>query len=339
MVFKIPIQEDKKMIKIVKFSFLMLCVSLFLTLSAGAQTWDMPTPYPDKTFHTVNILQFAKEVKEATGGDITIQVHSAGSLFKHAEIRNSVRSGQVPIGEFFLSLLANENGLFGLDSLPFVATSYDEALVMWNAQKEAVIELLGKQGMMPLFSVPWPPQALYVNKEITSVADLKGTKMRAHNPLLHQLAVKLGMIPVQVEVPDIAQAFATGRVEAMMTSPSTGVNSRAWDFVDHYYDVKAWLPKNVVVVNIRAFKKLSPENQQILLEKAAEAEKRGWGMSMEENTTKVVELQKSKMVVHTDNLDEIMKGLGVAGDEMLKDWLKQTGDAGLKVINAYKDSK
>ena len=327
------------MIKVVKFSLLMLCVGLFSSFSASAATWDMPTPYPDKTFHTVNIKQFAKEVTEATGGEVTIQIHSAGSLFKHAEIRNAVRGGQVPIGEFFLSLLANEDGMFGLDSLPFVATSYEEAEVMWKAQKQPVTELFAKQKMMPLFSVPWPPQALYVNKEISSVADLKGIKMRAHNPLLHKLAANLGMIPVQVEVPEIAQAFATGRIEAMMTSPSTGVNSRAWDFVDHYYDVKAWLPKNVVVVNIRAFKKLSEKNQQIILEKAAAAEKRGWAMSLEENTTKVAALRESKMKVHTDNLDGIMTGLKTAGDEMLKEWLEQTGDAGQKVIKDYQNNK
>ncbi len=327
------------MIKSGRVFFLMLCASLCLSLPVGAVTWDMPTPYPDKTFHTVNIRQFAEEVKEATGGDVEIQVHSAGSLFKHAEIKNAVRNGQVPIGEFFLSLLANENAMFGLDSVPFVATSYKDAEAMWSAQEDAVVELLAKQNLIPLFSVPWPPQALYVNKPIKSVEDLKGVKFRANNPLQHQLASKLGMIPVQVEVPDIPQAFATGRVEAMMTSPSTGVNSRAWDFVSHYYDVKAWLPKNIVVVNSRAFRKLSKQNQQIILEKAAQAEKRGWEMSKQENTSKVAELQESTMEVHTDNLDGIMSGLTEAGAEMLEDWKKETGDAGAKVIDSYKANK
>ncbi|MCC2096733.1 MAG: C4-dicarboxylate ABC transporter substrate-binding protein, partial [Hyphomicrobiales bacterium] len=119
--------------------------------SASATDWDMPTPYPDATFHTVNIRDFAKEVAEKTNGALNITVHSAGSLIKHGEIKNAVRSGQVPIGEFFLSTLANEDAAFGVDSEPFVATSYDDAAKMWAAQKPVITKLLEKQRLVPLF--------------------------------------------------------------------------------------------------------------------------------------------------------------------------------------------
>ncbi len=97
--------------------FLLTCASflVFFLFSglASATTWDMPTPYPDKTFHTQNISQFAADVEKATGGELKIKIHSAGSLFKHPEIKNAVRGGQVPIGEFFLSLLSNETPYSG----------------------------------------------------------------------------------------------------------------------------------------------------------------------------------------------------------------------------------
>lgn len=306
---------------------------------ALAETWNMPTPYPDKTFHTVNIRQFADAVKKETGGKLEIQVHSAGSLFKHAEIRNAVRSGQVQIGEFFLSLLANENGIFGLDSVPFVVTSYEDAKKMWAVQKDAVTQLMAEQNMIPLFAVSWPPQSLYVNKEIKTVDDLRGIKFRANNPLQHQLANKLGMVPVQIEVPDLPQAFTTGRVEAMMTSPTTGVNSRAWDYISDYYNVRAWFPKNIVVVNKRAFQKLDKDVQKVLLEQAAIAQERGWEMSAEENVSKLEDLKKSKMKVHTDGLDTIMDGMMKVGAEMADDWKEQTGEAGVKVLDAYNADK
>ncbi len=323
----------------IRLTIITLFSLMLLTTPVLAESWDMPTPYPDKTFHTENIRQFADDVAKATGGKFTIQVHSAGSLFKHSEIKNAVRSGQVQIGEFFLSLLANENAIFGLDSVPFVATSYDDAEKMWAAQKDAVTALLDKQNMMPLFSVPWPPQALYVNKEIKTVDDLRGIKFRANNPSQHQLASKLGMVPVQIEVPDLPQAFTTGRVEAMMTSPSTGVNSRSWDYVSNYYDVKAWVPKNIVVVNKRAFRKLDKDIQKAILEQAAIAEKRGWDMSKEENISKVEELRKSSMQVHTDGLETIMAGLTKVGNEMAAEWQQQTGAEGAAILKAYNSSK
>ena len=69
-----------------------------LSTSALAADWDMPTPYPDATFHTVNINQFADDIKKATDGGLNITVHSAGSLIKHGEIKNAVRGGQVAVG-------------------------------------------------------------------------------------------------------------------------------------------------------------------------------------------------------------------------------------------------
>jgi TRAP-type C4-dicarboxylate transport system substrate-binding protein len=309
-------------------------VGLGMSCSAMAVTWDMPTPYPDKTFHTENIAAFADEVATATGGELKITIHSAGSLFKHPEIKNAVRGGQVPIGEFFLSLLSNENPVFGADSQPFLATNYDEAKKLWDAQRPIVTALLDKQGLMPLFSVPWPPQGLYTKKEIKTVADLKGIKFRAYNATLELFANKIGAAPTQVEVPDIPQAFATGRVEAMVTSPSTGANSKAWDFVTHYTDIQAWLPKNIVVVSKKAFRKLDQKTQDAVLEAAKAAEVRGWEMSKKETAEKTAILKENGIVVVTPSV-ELMAGLKEIGAEMTVDWKKSAGAEGEELLKAY----
>ena len=306
-----------------------------LTVSAYAESWDMPTPYPDKTFHTVNIIQFADEVKEATGGKLEIKVHSAGSLFKHTEIKGAVRGGQVPIGEFFLSLLANENPAFGADSQPFLATNYDDAMKLWAAQKPVVTELFERQRLMPLFSVPWPPQSLYTKKPINTIADLKGLKFRTNNPTLEKFAKTVGAAPTQIEVPDIPQAFTTGRVEAMLTSPSTGANSKAWDFVEYFTDIQAWVPKNIVVVNKAAFQKLDADVQAAVLEAAKKAEARGWDMSKKETAAKIAILKENGMNIVTPS-QELMDGLQGVADTMLVDWKKAAGKEGEALLNAYK---
>ncbi len=303
------------------------------TISSAA-TWDMPTPYPTTTFHTQNIVQFAEDVQKATGGKLEIKVHSAGSLFKHPEIKNAVRGGQVPIGEFFLSRLSNEHAVFGADSQPFLATNYEDAAKLWKAQQEVIKGLLDKQGLMALFSVPWPPQGLYTKKEITSVADLKGIKFRAYNATLEKFAKKVGAAPTQVEVPDIPQAFATGRVEAMITSPSTGANSKAWDFLTHYTDIQAWVPKNIVVVNKRAFRKLDKETQDALLQAAETAEIRGWEMSKQETAAKTKIMKDNGLQIITPNT-ELMKDLKEIGSAMLKDWKISAGDKGVLLLQTF----
>ncbi len=303
--------------------------------SAGSNTtWDMPTPYPDKTFHTQNIIQFAKDVASSTKGELTIKVHSAGSLFKHKEIKNATRSGQVPIGEFYMGLLANENPAFAIDTQPFLATNYDDAAKLWSAQRPIVEKLLDKQGLMVLYSVPWPGQSLYTKKPVSKVSDLAGLKFRTYNATLERFVKHAGAAPTQVEVPDIAQAFSTGRVEAMITSPSTGANSKAWDFVNIYTDIQAWVPKNVVVVNKSAFRKLDKPVQAAVLEAAKAAEKRGWQMSMKETDAKVAIMKKNGMKIVKPS-DELMKGLREIGTKMMADWKKSAGADGEMILSTY----
>ena len=308
--------------------------AMAIAAPALAETWNMPVPYGDSTFHTVNIREFAADVAEATDGALEIEVHSAGSLFPHAEIKNAVRSRQVPIGEFLLSRLSNEDAAFGIDSQPFLATSYDEAMTLWEAQKPVVTELMEKQDLMPLFSVPWPAQGLYTNGEIATVDDLSGLRFRAYNAALEQLATLAKAAPVQIEATDIAQAFSTGQVQAMMTSPSTGANSTAWDFVDTYTAVDAWLPKNVVVVNKRMFDRLPEDVQAAVMEAAAAAEARGWEMSSEEAEAKKAVMEENGMAIVTPT-PELMDGLKAIGGTMMEQWSASASQEGKAILDAY----
>ena len=299
-----------------------------------AETWDMPTPYGDTTFHTQNIMEFADEVAEATDGALEITVHSAGSLFPHPEIKNAVRSGQVPAGEFFLSTLVNEDAAYGLDSQPFLATSYEDARRLWDAQKPVVTELLAEQGLMPLFSVAWPAQGLYTNGEIATVEDLNGLRFRAYNASLEEFASLAGAAPVQVEAPDIPQAFATGQVEAMITSPSTGATSSAWDFVTHYAPINAWVPKNIVVVNERAFRRLPEDVQSAVLAAAETAETRGWEMSQEETDSQTAVLEENGIVIYEPSA-ELTEGLQEIGAEMLDSWRESASEPALEILSTF----
>lgn len=303
--------------------------------SASAQTkWDMPTPYGDSNFHTMNIAEFAKDVSDKTGGSLTIQIHSAGSLFKHPEIKNAVRKGLAPIGEVLVSRLSNEDPVFGVDSVPFVATSYDAAWKLYQASKPALEMKLGEQGLQLLFAVPWPPQGIYAKKDINTIDDLKGLKFRAYNASTERIAQLAGAVPTQVEVPDLPTAFSTGRVEAMITSPSTGANSKAWDYLDHYYDAQAWLPKNMAIVNKKAFDALSDAEKAAVLEAAATAETRGWEASKAETAEKTQMLKDNGIAVAAPS-DALQASLKEIGATMVAEWQDSAGDDGKAIIEAY----
>lgn len=311
------------------------CLTLGMA-SARAENWDMPTPYADGIFHTKNIAEFAADVDEATGGDVTITVHSANSLFGHAEIRDAVRDGLVPIGEFLLSRLANEDPIFALDSIPFLASSYEESEALWAASREAVSAKLAEQGLTLLYAVPWPGQSLYLKQEITDPAQLQGLNFRAYNVATERLAALVGATPTQVEETDVPTAFSTGRVEAMITSPSTGANAKAWDFVSNYIDVQAWLPKNVVVVNTDAFEALGEDDRTAILQAAAAAETRGWDMSRAETDEKIAELEAGGMTVSQPS-EALAAKLQEVGATMTAEWEQQAGEEGRAVVEAYRN--
>ena len=255
-----------------------------LCTAAAAQTkWDMPTPYAATNFHTENVTQFAADVDKATGGKLKIQVHPNASLFKAHEIKRAVQGGQAQIGEILLSGYSNEDPLFGVDSVPFLATSYADAAKLWKASRKAIEDRFAKQGMMVLYSVPWPPQGIYSSKPLNSVADMKGLKMRTYNPYTSRIAELAGAQPVTIQAAELAQAFATGAVNANITSGATGYDTKAWEVVKNYYDTQAWLPKNVVFVNKEAFDALDKPSQDAVMKAAADAEARGWKTSRGED--------------------------------------------------------
>lgn len=302
--------------------------------NAQATDWDMPTPYGDSNFHTVNIRQFADDVREATDGELDITVHSSGSLIKHQEIKNSVRRGLVPIGELIMSRLANEDPLFEVDSVPYLASDYDQAWKLWQASKDVLAQRLEGQRLKLLFAVPWPPQGIYTQFAVNTGEELKGVKMRAYNKSSEQLADLLGALPTQVEVPDIPTAFGTGRVDAMITSPSTGANTRAWDYLTHFNHAQLWLPKNMVVVNAKAYDRLSEEAQKALKNAAEVAEKRGWEASKAETEAKI-KIMRDNGIEVSEPSPQLVKHLQEIGEAMTEEWLERAGESGQALLDAY----
>lgn len=309
----------------------LLCAS-----AAHAQMkWDMPTGYPANNFHTENIAQFAADVEKATGGKLKITVHDNGSLFKANEIKRAVQGGQADIGEIIISGYSNEDPMFGLDSIPFLATGYAESAKLWKVSKAATEARLAKQGLKVLYAVPWPPQGIYSAKPLNSAADLKGVKWRAYNPNTSRIAQLVGAQPVTIQAAELTQALATGAVQAFMTSGATGYDSKVWEQVKYYYDVAAWLPKNLVIVSKKAFDGLDKATQDALLKAAEAAEARGWKVSEEKNTWYKEQLAKNGMKVEAGS-EQLRSDFKKVGLTMIGDWTTQTGAEGQAIIDAFR---
>jgi TRAP-type C4-dicarboxylate transport system substrate-binding protein len=310
-----------------------------VSLGAQAQTkWDMPTPYSDGEFHTRNVAAFAEEVKKASGGKLELVVHSNGSLIKHPDIMRAVSTGQVNVAEFLLGQFGNEEPVFNADNVPFLAAGYDAAWKLYEAQKPVLQKKLEGRGMRLLYSVAWPGQGIYTKEPLKSVGDLKGTKFRTYSPMTARLAELLGASPTVVQVPEVPQMFATGAIQAMITSSATGTSTKAWEFVKNYYKTSAMHPKNVVVANQRSFSRLPKDQQDALTKAAATAEKRGWEMSKAREQEGNETLAKNGMSVRDP--DAAMKSaFAKVGQQMAEEWEKAAGADGQTILKAYRSKK
>ena len=309
-----------------------LLLGMGAAVASAADKWDMPTPYGDGTHHTQVARSFAEEVNAS--GKLTIKVHSGGSLIKHPEIHRAVKSRQVQIGEVFIGRLGNTSPIFKLDNIPFLATDFDSAEKLYQASKKAINDQLESEGLMLLYAAPWPAQDLYSNKSVKSLADLKGSKMRAYSPTTSRLADLMGTTPVNIPFSDVAQAFTTNAIDSMVTSPSTGVNSQSWDYITHFTTINAWIPKNMVFVNKKVFNRLDAKTQQVVLTAAANAEKKGWALGRQLAVEHTNTLKEKGMVVSAPSA-KLDAELRVIGDTMVSEWLAEAGDAGAAVIKAY----
>lgn len=318
---------------------LLLAAAGTLALAASpvqAQTkWNLPAAYVPDNPHSENLVLFAKDVADATGGKLQITVHAGASLFKAPEIKRAVQTGQAQVGEVLISLHENEDPVFGVDVIPFLATSFPEAKKLWAASKPAIEKKLASQGLMVLFAVPWAPQGIYAKKDINTIDDMKGLKWRAYNVGTTRIGELVGAQSVTVQAAELAQALATGVVNSFMTSGATGYDTKAWETMTHFYDTQAWIPKNITFVNKAAFDSLDKPTQEALLKAAATAETRGWKMWEDKSGWYLDQLKAKGMKVLPPS-PALQAGLKKVGEQLTTDWLKKAGADGEAVIAAYK---
>jgi TRAP-type C4-dicarboxylate transport system substrate-binding protein len=297
--------------------------------------WDLPAAYPASNFHSENLVQFAQEVEQASAGKLKITVHANASLFKSNEIKRAVQSGQVAMGEILLVNYENENPIFGIDGIPFLATSYASSKKLADAQRPFLEKLLATQGLKLLYTVAWPPQGIFVSKEIGSVADMRGLKWRAYSPSTAKIAELVFAQPVTIQAAELSQALATGVVNSYMSSASTGFDTKTYESVKYFYDTQAWLPKNAVIVNQKAFDALDKATQDVVLKLAAQAQDRGWKVSQEKNEWYLNALTSRGMKIMKPS-PKLVSDFKQLGDVMLGEWEKKAGADGVALVEQFR---
>jgi TRAP-type C4-dicarboxylate transport system substrate-binding protein len=321
-----------------KLQYLIAATAVTSCLVSGlayAEKWDMPMAYSNTNYHTQNAQLFAEAVKVATEGKLDIVVHGGGSLFGGKEIKRAIQTGQAQIGERLLSAHANENAVYGFDSVPFLANSFEDSVKLWKAARPELEKVLSKDNLVLLYAVPWPGQGLYFKKPVASKADTKGVKFRSYNAATARLSELMGMQPVQVEAAELSQALATGVVESMVSSGSTGYDKKVWEQLTHFYDVNAWLPRNYIFVNKDAWNSLDKSTQSIVKGMAMLAEQAGTAKAQQLSDWYISQLAANGMTTQAAT-GQLLIDLKDIGKTMASEWQSAAGDSATAILSNYK---
>jgi TRAP-type transport system periplasmic protein len=305
-----------------------------VALPARAATWELLAPYAATDFETRNLEQFAAEVAEASAGALRIVVLADPARFDSATIRRTVATGQMPAGEFLLSE-AGGGDLFEVDAVPFLARDYDQALALWDASRPVLERKLKDGGLRIAFVVPRPPKALFVDRQIWSMEDLRGLKLLDDAPMIRPLAVLIGAEPTPVPPGTTVDAFARGLLDAELVSIPAGIAQGARSFVRYVYDVRAALPKGVVAFNSAAHAALDAETQRALLNAAVAAQNRGWQASGSAHN-EGIDLLRGDGVTVAALEPGVAEGLAGAGATLANEWAARAGPDGRVILDAYR---
>lgn len=303
--------------------------------AADAQVkWDLPNSLSPNNFINSVTNEFATDVKQATSGKLVITVHPGGSLFRQDQIKRAVQTRQAQIGDILLTSYSNEDPIYGIDSLPFLTSSYKQAWTLWNVSKPATEQRMAKHGLMVLYSAPLPPQGIFSKMRVDTVSDLKGAKWRSYSPLTSRLGELVGAQPVTIMSSELAHALATGAVNAFVTSSGTGYDTKVFEQVKFFYDTQAWIPKNLMIVNKQAFDALDKPTQAALRAAADVAEKKVWKLSEEKHGWYLQQLAANGMTVQPPS-PKLSAQLKAIGKRMQLEWAKAAGPDGQAVLDAY----
>lgn len=320
-----------------------LSAGLLALASQGslAQTkLDVSLPWGPTEFHTTNAQKFAARIGELTKGQVAIAVHPGGALgVKANESVRALEDGTVALAEFAGFQNVGDLPILGMESLPFLVDDYDQLRVMHQIARPTWEAALAKRNQRLLYSVPWPSQNFFTKKQIKTIDDFKGVRMRTYDRVTAEMVSKLGMVPQQLNNPDVVPALASGRIDGVMTSGTTAVAQKYWEFLKYTYNTNHLWASNLMVIGNGAWNKLTPDQRATMEKTAKEMEPGFWDVSKAEHALRMDQLRKNGMSVEPaskellDRMrtvtrpmwDEFGKAVGPEATKLLAEFRAKTG--------------
>lgn len=303
----------------------------------AAEKWDLASVLPAGNFQLKNAVRFAEEVEKATKGEVKITVHPGGALgLKGPEKLVAVRDGVVPIADIQMNQQVGENPFWGIESLPFLAVGYEELKTLQKYTRPVFDKLAAQYNQKILYIVPWPPQNVFTKVALDkSLEPIKGVKIRTIDKNATEFFKRLGASPIQMPWGEVIPALASGALNGVSTSSSSGVDGKFWEFLSHLNQWQWQMNSQMVSVNLRAWNKLKPGTQKTIENLAKKLETEFWDVSRAEDDRNLKFLKEKGLTIVRPT-PEVKAQIAKIGVGMWEEYLKTAGAPAREVIAAYR---
>jgi TRAP-type C4-dicarboxylate transport system substrate-binding protein len=250
-----------------------LTAALLLSIAANAQSatvWECYVYNPLASLPSVQgIVRLIDTVKQRTNGELEMNLHLGGSLpIKSTDITAAVGDNVVQLGDD--GFATGTIPITAILRLPMLLQSDQDLEKAMAILRPHLDEAYGKRGIVVLGQYAYPFQVIWGKKKITSLADIKGLKLRVTSVEQGEFVRRFGGISLPLGSPDVAAALDRGVVEGVFTASSGG--GLTWhDLLKYRYGFPTSYVNSTVVVNREAFEKLPPATQKIVRDAAAES--------------------------------------------------------------------
>lgn len=293
---------------------------------------------PEGNFQVENAKEFAEAVKTATGGEVTITVNAAGSLgFKGPDQLGAVRDGLVDMADINISQQVGLNPLFGAEGVPFLVSSMDELKDYHAFLRPEFQKLAQRYNQKILYMVPSPAQYVYLKEKIDNIEGFSGIPVRGADKNTVDIITAIGMAGVVMPWGELLPALASGRVDGVATSATSGVDGKFWEFLDYIYPTNHTWGSNAVTINLNTWSKISEKNREAIKRVAVELEPKFWETSMQGDLDSIKSMSENGMTL-VPLSNELLGQIADKAATVQAAFFQRVPEA-LPIVEAYKASK
>ena len=258
-------------------AFVALALALWPVNAAANTTIRVTLQLPETHSLGQKWLAFDEIIQEKSGGDLSIQLFPSAQLFRDNEVPEAVGTGAIDAGSAFLGRFTGAVPAVDVVNLPFLFEdeAHLRAATATGSPMREVLDaaILEETGARVLWWQAFGRNVYLSNEaEVRMPADMNGQRVRTYGKVLGWTVEALGGAPTLISGSEQFLAYQQGTVDIGMTGVSAVRSRSLYEVMDHMTLSFDSAIEFVAVINNDLFEALSDEEQQIILEAAAEVE-------------------------------------------------------------------